>query len=120
MMSRPAIAACLALLAGAACSATISDRGVSGVPGEEAWKTEVELRPGGVAYVDDRGLELELVSVGVNDAIVLVSSGAGAVRRETLRAGIGGSVMVPPYEIRLLRTEIGGSAIVEVRRQWGR
>ena len=110
------LGACLLL---SSCTATVGERGVSGVPGEEIWKTEVELLLGEVAYVDSRALEIQLDAIGVNDATVSVRS-AGGSRVETLRIGPGGEIIVPPYEIRLVSTGIDDSAIIEVRREWGR
>jgi hypothetical protein len=112
------LAAGLAAAVVTGCTATISERGVSGVPGEEVWKTEVKLLLGEVAYVDGRDLEIRLDAVGINDAVVTLRS-TGSARRETLRTGPGGIVTVSPYEIRLLSTGIDGSAILEVRRAWG-
>lgn len=115
---RRAVALTFALLAGTACRATVSDRGVQGVPGEEIWKTEVELRLGEVAYVDARDLEIQLEAVGVTDATILIR-GEGAPRRERLVVGPAATVSLPPYDITLLSTGIDGSAVFEVRREYG-
>ncbi|MGH7542910.1 MAG: hypothetical protein ACREK7_03140 [Gemmatimonadota bacterium] len=106
-----------ALLA-AACSATVSRDGISNVPGEEVWKTEVDLELGERALVDGGRLELTLVASGIDRATVLVESGGGR-RQEDIRTGTGGSLQHPPYEIRLLSTGIDGSARFQIRRQWG-
>jgi hypothetical protein len=103
---------------GAACSATVGQEGVANVPGEEVWKTDLDLQLGERAIVDSGRLEVTLVSVGVDEATVLVDSQAGR-RRETLRVGPSGSLVHPPYEIRLLSTGIDESATLQIRRQWG-
>jgi hypothetical protein len=107
-----------AALAVVGCSATVSRDGIANVPGEEVWKTEVELELGEQALVDGGQLELTLVASGIERATVLVQSGRGR-RQEDLRTGPGGSLRHPPYEIRLLSTGIDGSARIQVRRQWG-
>lgn len=112
------IAMVVVALAVTACTARVSERGVSGVPGEEAWKTQVELDIGEVAHVDGQDLEIRLDAVGVNDAVVSLRTG-GVSRRETLRTGAGGGVVLRPYEIRLVSTGIDATALIEVRRQWG-
>jgi hypothetical protein len=108
----------LATLVAAGCSATVSREGIANVPGEEVWKTEVELELGEQALVDGGALELTLVASGIDRATVLVQGGGGR-RQEELRTGPGGSLQHPPYEIRLLSTGIDGSARLQVRRQWG-
>lgn len=107
-----------AALLAAGCTTSVSREGIANVPGEEVWKTEVELELGERAFVDGGQLELTLIESGVEQATVLVESGGGR-REETLRTGPGGSLQYPPYEIRLLSTGIDGSAQVQVRRQWG-
>ena len=114
-MSRAWIA--VALLA-TACSATVSRDGISNVPGEEVWKSEVDLELGERALVDGGRLELTLVESGIDRATVLVESSRGR-REEDIRTGPGGSLQYPPYEIRLVSTGIDGSARLQVRRQWG-
>ncbi|HKY61129.1 MAG TPA: hypothetical protein VJP59_08970 [Gemmatimonadota bacterium] len=108
----------LAALVTAGCSATVSREGIANVPGEEVWKTELDLELGERALVDGGQLELTLVATGVERATVLVQSGGGR-RQEELRTGPGGRLQHPPYEIRLLSTGIDGSARIQVRRQWG-
>lgn len=115
-MSRTAVAAVTLLLS--ACSTTVSRDGISNIPGEEVWKTEVELQLGERALVDDGGLEVTLLRVGVDEASLMVEGRSGA-REHTLRTGTGDSLHVPPYEIRLLETGIDDSARIQVRRQWG-
>jgi hypothetical protein len=115
-MSRGWIVAAALLAAG--CSATVSRDGIANVPGEEVWKTEIELEQGEQALVDGGQLELTLVEAGIERATVVVQSGGGR-RQEELRTGPGGSLQHPPYEIRLLSTGIDGSARIQVRRQWG-
>jgi hypothetical protein len=115
-MSRVWILAAALVTAG--CSATVSREGIANVPGEEVWKTEIELELGEQALVDGGQLELTLVASGVERATVLVESSAGS-RQEEIRTGPGGSLQHPPYEIRLLSTGIEGSARFQVRRQWG-
>lgn len=115
-MSRIWILAIAVLAAG--CTATVSRDGIANVPGEEVWKTEVELELGERALVDGGRLELTLVASGVERATLLVESSAGR-RQEELRTGPGGSLQHPPYEVRLLSTGIDGSARIQVRRQWG-
>ena len=106
-----------AMLAGG-CTATVSREGIANVPGEEVWKTELDLEIGERALVDGGQLELTLVASGVERATVLVESSGGR-RQQDLRTGPGGSLQHPPYEIRLLSTGIDGSARIQVRRQWG-
>ena len=108
----------VAALLAAGCSATVSREGIANVPGEEVWKTEIELELGEQALVDGGQLELTLVASGVERATVLVESSAGR-REEEIRTGPSGSLEHPPYEIRLLSTGIDGSARLQVRRQWG-
>ena len=108
----------VAALLAAGCSATVSREGIANVPGEEVWKTEIELELGEQALVDGGQLELTLVASGVERATVLVESSAGR-REEEIRTGPGGSLEHPPYEVRLLSTGIDGSARLQVRRQWG-
>ena len=107
-----------AALVSAGCSATVSREGIANVPGEEVWKTEIELELGERALVDGGQLELTLVASGVDRATVLVESSGGR-RQEEIRTGPGGSLQHPPYEVRLLSTGIDGSARLQVRRQWG-
>ena len=101
-----------------ACNATVSGDGISNVPGEEIWKTEIELQLGERAMVDDGRLEVTLLGVGVDEASLMVEGESGA-REEAVRTGAGGSVQVPPYEIRLLEVGIDDSARLQIRRQWG-
>ena len=108
----------LAALVAAGCTATVSREGIANVPGEEVWKTELDLEIGERALVDGGQLELTLVASGVERATVLVESSGGR-RQQDLRTGPGGSLQHPPYEIRLLSTGIDGSARIQVRRQWG-
>ena len=108
----------VAALLATGCTATVSREGIANVPGEEVWKTEVELDLGERALVDGGQLELTLVASGVDRATVLVESSGGR-RQEDLRTGPGGSLQHPPYEVRLLSTGIDGSARIQVRRQWG-
>lgn len=105
-------------LVAAACSATVSREGVANVPGEEVWKTDLDLQLGERAIVDSGRLEVTLVDVGVNEAVLLVDGESGA-RQETIRTGTGGSLHFPPYEIRLLSTGIDDSVELQIRRQWG-
>ena len=114
-MSRAWVAAALLL---AACSATVSRDGISNVPGEEVWKTEIELQLGERAMVDDGRLEVTLLRVGVDEASLMVEGPSGA-REASVRAGTGGSLQLPPYEIRLLEVGIDDSARIQIRRQWG-
>lgn len=102
----------------AACSTTVSREGISNIPGEEVWKTEVELQVGERAMVDSGRLEVTLVGVGVDQADLLVQR-QGSSRQETVRTGPGGGLELSPYEIRLLSTGIDDSVRLEVRRQWG-
>jgi len=101
-----------------ACNATVSGEGISNVPGEEVWKTEIELQLGERAMVDDGRLELTLLRVGVDEASLMVEGESGA-REESVRTGSGGSPQIPPYEIRLLEVGIDDSARLQIRRQWG-
>ncbi|HKY61540.1 MAG TPA: hypothetical protein VJP59_11070 [Gemmatimonadota bacterium] len=101
-----------------ACNATVSGEGISNVPGEEVWKTEIELQLGERAMVDDGRLEVTLLRVGVDEASLMVEGESGA-REESVRTGTGGSLEVPPYEIRLLEVGIDDSARLQIRRQWG-
>ena len=101
-----------------ACNATVSRDGISNVPGEEVWKTEIELQLGERAMVDDGRLEVTLLRVGVDEASLMVEGDSGA-REESVRTGTGGSLQIPPYEIRLLEVGIDDSARLEIRRQWG-
>ncbi len=115
-MMRAWIAAAVLVLA--ACNATVSRDGISNVPGEEVWKTEIELQLGERAMVDDGRLEVTLLRVGLDEAALMVEGRSGA-REETVRTGAGGSLQIPPYEIRLLEVGIDDSARIQIRRQWG-
>lgn len=108
----------LLLLALAGCRATIDEQGISNVPGEEVWETEVRLQLGETAYVDGQELQIRLDAVGIHNATILIQ-GDGPARRETLRAGLGGGLTVPPYEIELLSTAPDASATLSVRREVG-
>jgi hypothetical protein len=101
-----------------ACNATVSRDGISNVPGEEVWKTEIELQLGERALVDSGRLEVTLLRVGLDEAALTVEGPSGT-REETVRTGAGGSLHLPPYEIRLLEVGIDDSARLEIRRQWG-
>ena len=115
-MSRAAFLAVSLVLA--ACDATVSRDGISNIPGEEVWKTEIELQLGERAMVDDGRLEVTLLRVGVDEASLMVEGESGA-REESVRTGTGGSLQIPPYEIRLLEVGIDDSARIQIRRQWG-
>lgn len=101
-----------------ACNATVSRDGISNVPGEEVWKTEIELQLGERAMVDDGRLEVTLLRVGVEEVSLMVEGQSGA-HEQTVRTGTGGSLQVAPYEIRLLEVGIDDSARIQIRRQWG-
>lgn len=101
-----------------ACSATVDREGVTNVPGQEVWKTEVDLHLGERALVDGDRLQVTLLRIGVDEAALMVEGSSG-VREETIRSGAGGSLHVPPYEIRLLEVGIDDSARIQIRRQWG-
>src|SRR5688572_482047 len=101
-----------------ACNATVSRDGISNVPGEEVWKTDIELQLGERAMVDSGRLEVTLVRVGLDEAALMVEGPSGT-REETVRMGTGGSLQLPPYEIRLLEIGIDDSARLQIRRQWG-
>lgn len=114
-MSRASVVVALIV---SACSTTVSGEGISNVPGEEVWKTEVELQLGERALVDDGKLEVTLVGIGVDEASLMVEGRSGA-REHSIRTGAGGSLHVAPYEIRLLEVGIDDSARIQIRRQWG-
>ena len=59
-------------IATAACTASVSREGIANVPGEEVWKTDLDLQLGERAIVDSGRLEVTLMSVGVNEALLLV------------------------------------------------
>lgn len=115
-MIRPWLASAALVLS--ACNATVSRDGITNVPGEEVWKTEIELQLAERAMVDDGRLELTLLRVGIDEVTLMVEGESGA-REETLRTGTGGSLRLPPYEIRLIQVGIDDSARVQIRRQWG-
>lgn len=117
-MNRARMGVAIAALLLAGCSATVSRDGIANVPGEEIWKTDLDLQLGERAIVDSGRLEVTLVNVGVNEAVLLVDGQSGT-RQETVRTGPGGSLQFPPYEIRLLSTGIDDSARLQIRRQWG-
>lgn len=115
-MSRAWVTA--AALALSACNATVSREGIANVPGEEVWKTEVELQLGERAMVDSDRLQVTLLRVDVDEATLMVEGESGT-REETIRSGAGGSLHIPPYEVRLLEIGIDESARIQIRRQWG-
>ena len=101
-----------------ACTATVDREGVTNVPGQEIWKTEIELQLGERAFVDGDRLQISLLRVGVDEAGLMVEADTGA-REHTIRTGAGGALHIPPYEIRLLEVGIDNSARLQIRRQFG-
>lgn len=102
----------------AACTVTVGERGVSNLPGEEVWKTEVELQVGDVAHVDGRGLEVTLVDVGEDEATLsLVSREEAGEHRLSLVSGA--RARVRPYRVTLISMQPDGGVVIEVRREWG-
>ena len=104
----------VAVLLTAGCTATVSREGIANVPGEEVWKTEVELELGERALVDGGQLELTLVASGVERATVLVESSAGR-RQEELRTGPGGRLV--PLLLGLLAASVVVAYGVPARRR---
>jgi hypothetical protein len=106
----------LAGVAAAACTVNVGNRGVSNLPGEEVWKTEVELQVDEVAHVDGRGLEVTLIEVGADEATLsLVSRDEASEHR--LRPGA--QAEVRPYRVKLVSMQPDGGVVIEVRREWG-
>ncbi len=108
----------MAGLAAAACTVTVGERGVSNLPGEEIWKTEVELQVGEMAHVDGRGLEVTLIEVGADEATLSLVS-RDEVGEHTLNLGSGAVAEVRPYRVKLISIQPDGGVIIEVRREWG-
>jgi len=106
----------LAGLAAAACTVNVGDRGVSNLPGEEVWKTEVELQVGEMAHVDGRGLEVTLIDVGLDEATLSLVSRDEAGEH---RLGPGAVVKIRPYRVKLVSMQPDGGVVIEIRRQWG-
>lgn len=104
-------------LVAVACTVNVGERGVSNLPGEEVWKTEVELHVGEVAHVDGRGLEVTLIDVGADEATLSLVSSHEAGERQVSLAGA--EAKVRPYRVKLVSIEAGESVIIEVRREWG-
>lgn len=103
-------------LIAAACTVTVSEKGVTNLPGEEVWKTEVELRVGEVAHVDGRGLEVTLIDVGADEATLsLVSRDEAGEHRVSVD---GAYVAVRPYRVKLVSMQGDDGVVIEVRRQW--
>ena len=102
----------------AGCTTTVTREGVENIPGQEIWKTEIELQLGERAFVDGDRLQLSLLRVGVDEATLMVEADSGA-REHTIRTGTGGALHIPPYEIRLLEIGIDDSAHLQIRRQFG-
>jgi hypothetical protein len=101
----------------AACTVNVGERGVSNLPGEEVWKTEVELRVGDVAHVDGRGLEVMLLAVGTDEATLSLVSRHEAGEHEVSLAGAVAEVR--PYRVKLVSMQGDDGVVIEVRREWG-
>jgi hypothetical protein len=107
----------MAGLLAAACTVTVGESGVSNMPGEEIWKTEVELRVGEVAHVDGRGLEVTLVGVGTDEATLSLVSRDEAGEHPVSLAGV--EAEVRPYRVKLVSMQGDDGVVIEVRREWG-
>ncbi len=116
-LNRIAILASLASLAAAACTVNVGERGVSNLPGEEVWKTEVELQVGEVAHVDGQGLEVILVAVGTDEATLSLVSRDEAGEYQVSLAGA--EAKVRPYRVKLVSMQGDDAVVIEVRREWG-
>ena len=89
---------------------------MSNLPGEEIWKTEVDLQVGAMAHVDGGGLEVTLIEVGADEATLSLTSRDEAGEH---RLGLGAVVEVRPYRVKLISMEPDGGVVIEVRREWG-
>lgn len=116
-MSRAATVAGMSLMG---CSLIINEGGnVANVPGEEVWKTEVELDVGESAFVDGRGLEITLRAIDAERATLWI---VGRHRADEHRLGLwpaGGEAKTPPYRVRLLEIDGDEKVRIQVRREWG-
>ncbi len=104
-------------LVATACTVTVGESGVSNLPGEEIWKTEVELRVGEAAHVDGRGLEVILVGVGTNEATLSLVSHDEAGEYQVSLAGA--EAKVRPYRVKLVSMQGDDGVVIEIRREWG-
>ncbi len=95
---------------------TVGESGVSNLPGEEIWKTEVELQVGEMAHVDGGGLEVTLIEVDADEATLSLTSRDEAGEH---RLGSGAVAEVRPYRVRLISMQPDGGVVIEVRREWG-
>ncbi len=89
---------------------------MSNLPGEEIWKTEVELQVGEVAHVDGGGLEVTLIEVSADEATLSLVSRDEAGEH---RLGPSAVAEVRPYRVRLISMQPDGGVVIEVRREWG-
>ena len=101
-----------------ACSVTIDERGVSNVPGEEVWQTELSLAVGQSALVDGGGLEVTLREASADYATLWIVSDESAEEHVLGLWPDGGEARVRPYRVRVIETG-DAAATIEVRRRWG-
>lgn len=91
---------------------------MTNLPGEEVWKTEVELQVGDVAYVDGQGLEVTLIDINADEAALYLVSRAEAGEHR-LSLGSDAQAKVRPYRVTLISIQPDDSVVIEVRREWG-
>lgn len=116
-MNRLVNLAAMTGLIAAACTVNVGERGVSNLPGEEVWKTEVELQVGEVAHVDGQGLEVMLIAVGTDEATLSLVSRDEAGEYQVSLAGA--EAKVRPYRVKLVSMQGDDAVVIEIRREWG-
>lgn len=110
-MTRSSVVA-LSVLAAGACQTTAGER----TPGGDLeWVRSATLRIGDREFFDDGLLEVALLDVGIDDAVVSVRTD-GVTRRARIRTGPAGGVLVTYYQVRLVSTTISDTATIEVSR----
>jgi hypothetical protein len=108
----------VALVVASACAVTVSERGIAGLPGEEVWKTDIDLELGQTAYVQEANLQITLEAAGPDSATVQVRDDRGFDETRTLRVGGITDMRVRGFTVRILSAR-EGAAEIQVRQEWG-
>lgn len=114
-MTRAGALALSVLAAGACQTTTPAGERVPGPYGDLEWVRSETLRIGEREFFDDGLLQVALLDVGIDDAIVSVRTD-GVTRRARIRTGPAGGVLVTHYQVRLVSTTISDTATIEVSR----
>lgn len=108
----------VALIVVSACAVTVSERGIAGMPGEEVWKTDIDLELGETAHVQEANLQITLEAAERDAATVRVRDDRGFDETHMLRVGGVTDMKVRGFTVRVLSAR-EGSAEIQVRREWG-